>query len=147
RIIRLNLLCNPTGKPNAFRAVDWLVERNNLYTKVIFAGTGPNRTIDHIIKQSPLIEVFRNCHVIMENAFYLKNRTIRHTHPDMAATIEKLRSHIQSTSSYMISQNRSAKRVIEDQIAVGMKLIQQKKVSLTMSSEDRYEAEAEDFNN
>ncbi|KAG1829034.1 hypothetical protein DFJ58DRAFT_719737 [Suillus subalutaceus] len=128
RIIRLNLLCNPTGKPNAFRAVDWLVEQNNLCTKVIFAGTGPNCTIDHIIKQSPLIEVFRNCHVIMENAVYLKNRTIRHTHPDMAATIEKLRSHIQSTSSYMISQNRSAKRIIEDQIAVGMKLIQQKKV-------------------
>jgi hypothetical protein len=33
-IIRMNILCNPTGKPNAFRAVDWLVERNNLYTKV-----------------------------------------------------------------------------------------------------------------
>jgi hypothetical protein len=33
-IIRMNLLCNPTGKPNAFCAVDWMVERNNLYTKV-----------------------------------------------------------------------------------------------------------------
>jgi hypothetical protein len=34
KIIRLNWLCNPTGKPHAFRAIDWLVERNNLYTKV-----------------------------------------------------------------------------------------------------------------
>jgi hypothetical protein len=33
-IIRMNWLCNPTGKPHGFRAVDWLVERNNLYTKV-----------------------------------------------------------------------------------------------------------------
>ncbi|KAH9010902.1 hypothetical protein EDB85DRAFT_1879137 [Lactarius pseudohatsudake] len=33
-IVRMNILCNPTGKPNAFRPVDWLVERNNLYTKV-----------------------------------------------------------------------------------------------------------------
>ena len=33
-VIRKNLLCNPTGKPNGFRPVDWLVERNNLYTKV-----------------------------------------------------------------------------------------------------------------
>ena len=33
-IIRMNALCNPTGRPNAFRPVDWLVERNNLYTKV-----------------------------------------------------------------------------------------------------------------
>jgi len=30
----MNLLCNPTGKPHGFRAVDWVVERNNLYTKV-----------------------------------------------------------------------------------------------------------------
>ncbi|KAI9434780.1 hypothetical protein H4582DRAFT_1818349 [Lactarius indigo] len=33
-IVRMNILCNPTGKPNAFRPMDWLVERNNLYTKV-----------------------------------------------------------------------------------------------------------------
>jgi hypothetical protein len=30
----MNALCNPTGRANAFRPVDWLVERNNLYTKV-----------------------------------------------------------------------------------------------------------------
>lgn len=34
KVIRLNWLCNPTGKAHAFRAVDLLVERNNLYTKV-----------------------------------------------------------------------------------------------------------------
>ncbi|KIK76014.1 hypothetical protein PAXRUDRAFT_18507 [Paxillus rubicundulus Ve08.2h10] len=53
-IIRINLLCNPTGKVFAFRAVDWLVERNNLYTKVIFRGGGPNGSLDHIIKESPI---------------------------------------------------------------------------------------------
>ncbi|KIL00961.1 hypothetical protein PAXRUDRAFT_776032 [Paxillus rubicundulus Ve08.2h10] len=41
-VIKKNLLCNPTGKAGEFRAVDWLVERNNLYTKVIFSGTGSN---------------------------------------------------------------------------------------------------------
>ena len=30
----MNWLCNPTGHPDCFRAVDWVVERNNLYTKV-----------------------------------------------------------------------------------------------------------------
>ncbi|KAG1748997.1 uncharacterized protein EDB91DRAFT_1235536 [Suillus paluster] len=104
-------------------SVDWLVEQNNLYTKV-----------------------FHNCHIIVENTFYLKNRTIQHTHPDMTATIEKLRSYIQSTLSY-ISQSRSTKQVIEDQIAVEMKLIQQKKVSQTMSGEEHYEAEPQDFIN
>jgi hypothetical protein len=35
RAIRLSMLCNPTGKPGKFRAIDWLVEHNNLYLKVI----------------------------------------------------------------------------------------------------------------
>lgn len=30
----MNWLCNPTGKEDKFRAIDWLVEMNNLYTKV-----------------------------------------------------------------------------------------------------------------
>lgn len=32
--IQMNILCNPTGKSGHFRAIDWLVEHNNLYTKV-----------------------------------------------------------------------------------------------------------------
>lgn len=34
RAIRLNWLCNPTGKRDGFRAVDWLVELMNLHIKV-----------------------------------------------------------------------------------------------------------------
>ncbi len=30
----MNILCNPTGKKHHFRAIDWLVEHNNLYIKV-----------------------------------------------------------------------------------------------------------------
>lgn len=33
RAIRMNILCNPTGKKNQFRAIDWWVEHNNLYIK------------------------------------------------------------------------------------------------------------------
>jgi len=34
RAIRLNWLCNPSGRYDGFRAIDWLVELNNLYIKV-----------------------------------------------------------------------------------------------------------------
>lgn len=34
RAIRLNWLCNPTGRADGFRAVDWLVELNNMMQKV-----------------------------------------------------------------------------------------------------------------
>ncbi|KAG1850876.1 hypothetical protein F4604DRAFT_1592689, partial [Suillus subluteus] len=134
-IIRMNLLCNPMGKSLSFRPVDWLVERNNLYTKVIFAGTGPNRTIEHIIKQSPLIEVYRNCHVTIENAFHLTHRTIRHAQPDMTKTIQRLASRIKEKHSHMFKPGRSALRSIPDQVAVGMSLMQERKVSMTDEAE------------
>lgn len=30
----MNMLANPTGKSGNFRPIDWIVEHNNLYTKV-----------------------------------------------------------------------------------------------------------------
>ncbi|KAI9429352.1 hypothetical protein H4582DRAFT_2065370 [Lactarius indigo] len=98
-LVLMNLLRNPTGKPNALRPVDWLVERNNLYTKVIYSGSGPNSNIDYICKQPPPIEVFRSCHVMVESAFQLTNRTLKHTPPDMTATIERLRAYMQSSGT------------------------------------------------
>ena len=34
RAIRMNWLCNPGGRADGFRAIDWMVELNNLYIKV-----------------------------------------------------------------------------------------------------------------
>ena len=42
RAVQMNILCNPTGKKGAFRAIDWLVEHNNLYIKVSRSGSGHN---------------------------------------------------------------------------------------------------------
>ncbi|KAH9158641.1 hypothetical protein EDB89DRAFT_2118542 [Lactarius sanguifluus] len=118
-LVRMNLLCNPTGKPNAFRPVDWLVERNNLYTKVIYSGSGPNSNIDYICKQSPLIEVFRSCHVMVESAFQLTHRTLKHTPPDMTATIERLRAYMQSSGTCEFRQGRVVDREIADNLVKG----------------------------
>ncbi|KAG1890423.1 uncharacterized protein F5891DRAFT_965010, partial [Suillus fuscotomentosus] len=79
-IVRMNLLCNLTGKPFAFCAVDWVVECNNLYTKVS--------------------ELYRNCHVMMENAFHLQHCTIQHAAPDMTKTIQKLAARIKQKNPH-----------------------------------------------
>lgn len=34
KAIRMNILCNSLGKKGSFRAIDWLVEWNNMFTKV-----------------------------------------------------------------------------------------------------------------
>ncbi|KAK0495074.1 hypothetical protein EDD18DRAFT_1106910 [Armillaria luteobubalina] len=68
-----NWLCNPTGTPDGFRAMDWLQELNNLYTKVIFAGQGPNHTKDLVFKRSILLEVYRSTQHTIEENFHLTN--------------------------------------------------------------------------
>jgi hypothetical protein len=70
-VIRNNWLVNPTGKPDGFCGADWLVELNNLYTKVIHSGAGSNYMIKRIIEEFILIDLYRKCHIIVENGFYL----------------------------------------------------------------------------
>ncbi|TFK62852.1 hypothetical protein BDN72DRAFT_872441 [Pluteus cervinus] len=145
KIIRMNLLCNPTGKPHAFRAVDWLVERNNLYTKVIFGGTGSSHTIQHIIKESNLIELYRQCHVTMERGFFLTNRTIHHKHPDMTLTISELRSLIRQHKALIPTPGRSADIVLPDQVYTGMMDRLKANTTEEIPSTVDKELEADDF--
>lgn len=53
RAVRYNILVNPSGKEGEFRGVDWLVELNNLFTKVcLYGADGSGITVawtDHII--------------------------------------------------------------------------------------------------
>ncbi|KAG2154129.1 uncharacterized protein EDB93DRAFT_1081513, partial [Suillus bovinus] len=49
--------------------VDWCMELNNLYTKVIHSSKGPNCTIDHIILESPLVQVYHNLQQAFEENF------------------------------------------------------------------------------
>ncbi|KXN92518.1 hypothetical protein AN958_05373 [Leucoagaricus sp. SymC.cos] len=59
-VIWKNMLVNPTGQPDSFRAIDWVIEHNNLYTKQIYGGQFSNKTVEHVIKESPLIETYKN---------------------------------------------------------------------------------------
>ncbi|KAG1832262.1 hypothetical protein DFJ58DRAFT_671175 [Suillus subalutaceus] len=127
QIIRLNWLCNPTGQAFKFCPVDWLVERNNLYTKVIFAGKGSNRTIQHIIQELPLIELYQACHVMVENGFHLQNCTIKHAPPNMVKTLEELKQEIQKCSPHKTKAGRTADYAVCNWIAAGIELLMQYK--------------------
>ncbi|EGO04104.1 hypothetical protein SERLA73DRAFT_46371 [Serpula lacrymans var. lacrymans S7.3] len=126
QLIHLNLLCNPKGVTGAWCAIDWLVERNNLYTKVIVSGLGSNCTIDHIIEHSPLIEVFRHCHIIVKNPFHLLHHTIRHQPPDMTKTIEKLTKRLLETKPHKFTAGRKLRFSVDDKVASGFGIIQKK---------------------
>ncbi|KAI0045262.1 hypothetical protein FA95DRAFT_1469453, partial [Auriscalpium vulgare] len=119
RAIRLNWLCNPTGKPGKFRAVDWLVERNNLYTKSIYGGKYSNHTVSRIIAESAIIETYRGCIDNMESNFQLTNRTVVHTDPSMTQTRSKLAGYVKEHSPHEQKPGRKVKHVIENNMSLG----------------------------
>ncbi|KAG1836769.1 hypothetical protein DFJ58DRAFT_719021 [Suillus subalutaceus] len=97
QLIRLNWLCNPAGRAFKFRPMDWLVERNNLYTK--------------------------ECHVMIENGFHLKQRTIKHAPPNMTKTLQKLCDELRRHSPHIFTAGRHADRQVEDEIGTGMTML------------------------
>ena len=116
----MNWLCNPTGKPGQFRGVDWVVERLNLYIKAWHGGSFSNRTMPRIIKESPLVETYRKMHVNIEENFYLENRTIRHSPPDMPRTLAKLSTSIQESGVHQRTSGQHAKYIVPDKVTAGM---------------------------
>ncbi|EGO28319.1 hypothetical protein SERLADRAFT_346588, partial [Serpula lacrymans var. lacrymans S7.9] len=106
---------------------------------------GPNCTIKHVIKQSPLIKVYRNCHVTVENAFHLQHRTSQHTPPDMTKTIQKLAAWIREKSPYPFKQGREAIASITDKVADGLALMHMTILTDDDETEDHFEFEAEDL--
>ena len=117
-----NWLVNPTGKEDGFRGVDWLVELNNLYTKVIYGGSGSNYTLKRVLEESILIDLYRQCHVSVENGFFLLHRTIRHSPPDMTKTLVKLGQHYSQIEPHVFKTGRKSYSVMIDLIWEGISI-------------------------
>ncbi|KIJ10329.1 hypothetical protein PAXINDRAFT_157655 [Paxillus involutus ATCC 200175] len=91
------ILVNPTGQQMKWRAVDWCVELNNLFTKVKNRGKGSNRSIDQIILESPLMQVYKNVQGIVQKIFDLTHLTTNHAATDMSKMFAKLRDKLSLT--------------------------------------------------
>lgn len=122
--IHMNWLVNPTGKPDGFRAVDWVVELNNLYTKVIYGGSYSKCTLNLMIKQSPLIEIMHEVQVIVEDWLHIKACTRKYAQHDMGKLLAHLASHMASGEAHICRLGRKGNWYrIPDQAAVGMMLL------------------------
>jgi hypothetical protein len=118
------MLVNPTGKPGAFRAPDWVQEHHNLKTKVLFGGRYANYTKKRVIEESSLIDVYHSCHVNIERNFLLGGLTSRHTPPDMTRTYEALMKYMVIHGPNESRAGRTAAYIIPDIIMKGMTLLQ-----------------------
>ncbi|KAM6504357.1 hypothetical protein JOM56_001300, partial [Amanita muscaria] len=117
--IRYNILINPTGKREKFRAVDWLVELHNLDIKVNYAGQGPNYTVKRIIEESLLIGTYKNTHEVIARNFALPKSSVLHTDPNMEKTLNNLWDYIAEYSPHVFSPGRRAVYSIPDMLDKG----------------------------
>ncbi|KAG2140004.1 hypothetical protein BD769DRAFT_1350324, partial [Suillus cothurnatus] len=104
-------------------AVDWCMELNNLYTNVIHGGKGPNHTIDHIILESPLVQVYRNLQWVFEENFLHSHLTTQHTNVDMTQTFNELCRYIEQHSPHEPVLGQKSKHSIPDLYSKGLELI------------------------
>ncbi|KAF8325574.1 uncharacterized protein EI90DRAFT_2931897 [Cantharellus anzutake] len=87
-------LCCPSGKEGTFRAVDWLVELMNLYTKVVYSGLGSGKTINYMISQSSIINAYHQCIEDIESDFHIPEKTLHHAAPDIQSRLDGLRKSL-----------------------------------------------------
>ncbi|EIN14064.1 hypothetical protein PUNSTDRAFT_40450, partial [Punctularia strigosozonata HHB-11173 SS5] len=118
--IQKNILVNPTGRKNAWRPVDWLVEHNNLYIKRIYGGKNSNRTVARIMQESSLIATYKKIRTNFEKMFVLDGRSTKHTTPDMTKTFAKLASYMDTHRAHAFVEGRETKHVIPDMLGKGM---------------------------
>ncbi|OCH86115.1 hypothetical protein OBBRIDRAFT_738611, partial [Obba rivulosa] len=120
RAIRMNILCNPTGKPDGFRGVDWWLEHNNFYTKRVYGGQFSNRTKRRILKESVLIQVYKRIRINFENMFMLHKRGYKHSKAKMVLTFKKLAKHMEKKRTHEFVRGRTAAYIIPDAMDIGL---------------------------
>ncbi|KAJ3555015.1 hypothetical protein NP233_g12305 [Leucocoprinus birnbaumii] len=121
--IRYSSLCNPTGQKGKWRAIDWLIELNNLYIKRIFGGSGSNHTVDRMVEASPLIEVYKDVRAQFESMFCLDHRTTRHSPPKMKLTFAKLARYMEQHQANEFVKGRDSDFTMHDTLQTGKKKV------------------------
>ncbi len=96
----------------------------NLFTKVVYGSSGYTRTFQLIIKQSPLIELFRKVHTLFQDNFHLVHRSVRHAPPDTASTLKVLLDELKKSDVHAFKPERRAEVKLEDHLREGMYILQ-----------------------
>ncbi|KAI6109396.1 hypothetical protein EV401DRAFT_1891429 [Pisolithus croceorrhizus] len=122
--VRYHWLVNPTRKEMKWRAVDWCIELNNLFTKVKYGGKGSNRTLEQILLESPLVQAYRNVQVMIQRNFLHTHLTVKHGDPKMSRTFTALATRFGSHSPHRWKAGRTSQYEIPDLTEKGRELME-----------------------
>lgn len=92
---------------------------------MINGGKGPNRTVERIILESPLVQVYRNIQMMIEQTFDHTHRSTNHTDPIMTKTFQKLLEKLTLDSPHTIVAGRKTRHEIVDMHDKGRCMMEQ----------------------
>lgn len=90
----------------------------------MYGGQFSNHTKARILAESPLIELYKNTRIQVENLFHLDHRTTRHSAPDMGTTFQMLATYMQKNKTNELVPGRTSTYSIPDAGALGIHLMQ-----------------------
>ncbi|KAG2344670.1 hypothetical protein BDR05DRAFT_999056 [Suillus weaverae] len=102
--------------------------------KVINGGKGSNHTVDRIILESPLVQVYRNLHGTFEWNFMHTHLTNQHAEVDMAQTFKQLCMYIAEHSPHEPVPGRSSKYCVPDLFSKGLEMMDKKETGADMEA-------------
>ncbi|KIK92368.1 hypothetical protein PAXRUDRAFT_147505, partial [Paxillus rubicundulus Ve08.2h10] len=91
---------------------------------VIHGRKFSNRTIDHIILELPLVQVYRSLHSTFKKNFLHAHLTPQHTEVNMAKTIHQLCKYMMDHSPHKVKIGWKSKYSILDLISKGEELME-----------------------
>ncbi|KDQ57302.1 hypothetical protein JAAARDRAFT_131270, partial [Jaapia argillacea MUCL 33604] len=145
--IQMNILCNPTGKKYHFRPIDWWVEHNNLYIKRVYGGQFSNQTKVRILKETALIEVWKNLRINFEKMHVFNHKTFIQSLPKMKKTFDKLMEYIETRRTHKFVPKRKSCHLILNMMEEGMNQLMADEAGVARKAKKAEDDEWEDIEN
>ena len=99
-----------------------------------------------MFKESPLIEVYKNVRISLEDMFALDHRTFKHSPPRLAQTFRKLLKHMKETQAHDPVPGRKSAYCIPDAMEEGLvKLMEMRSPSSASTSAQDLEKDGGDI--
>ena len=87
-----------------------------------------------MLKESPLIEIFKNVRISLEDMFALDHRTFKHSPPVLAQTFHKLLKHMKETRAHEPVPGRKSAYCIPDAMEEGLVKLMETRLSSNAST-------------
>ena len=89
------------------------------------SGSYSNKTIENILKESPLVETYRQLGKMIENNFCTTKKTTKHQSPNMKTTFDELLAMMKKNGTHVRENGRESRFTVNRNLEKGLESIQQ----------------------